>query len=532
MTGRLGIDFGTSNTVIAAWDSAAGEAQPLSIPELARPFVYEGETVPVVPSLITYQPDGATWIGNQVIERGLADSETTFRWMKRYISARSPRRRLVGDREISEQEAGRDFLVTLLRLALAETGAPDEEVVYTLPVESFEHYEDWVAGVSDGVGLTRYRMIDEASAAALGYGVHIQPGDAYLVVDFGGGTLDVAVVLVEDDDKAASAGGQRCRVLGKAGADLGGCTIDGWLFERVVRESGRLPEDPVVRRVSRHLLGECERAKERLSAVEETDITATDAETGTAFSLHLSRQGFEDLLDEHDTMLVIHQTLQRALAASTERGYAEDEVKSVLAVGGSGLIPAVRRTLEQHFGRDRVQTRRPKDAVARGAAAFAAGVSFYDHIQHDYALRHTSMETGEYKYRTLLEAGTPYPTERPLATVTIKATHDGQTQFGLDIFEIARGRRESGGQPLELVFDAQGAVRLTQVAGREAEARTRFWINEQSPTFLQRSEGAALGEACFEVAFEIDANKRLIITVKDLKTGEMPVRRSPVVRLT
>lgn len=531
MAGRLGIDFGTSNTVLAVWDAAAGEARSFGIPELSRPFEYRGESVPVIPSLISYQADGSTWIGAQVLDRGLDESETTFRWMKRYISARSPRRRRVGERELGEQEAGREFLVTLLRLALAETGAFDEEVVYTLPVEAYEHYEDWVARVSDDVGLTRYRMIDEASAAALGYGVHIQPGDAYLVFDFGGGTLQASVVLVEEGADA-SAGGQRCRVLGKAGAEVGGSTIDGWLFEQVVRENGLLPEDPLVRRVSRRLLAACERAKMTLSSQEETDVGATDDEGGASLSLHLTRRDFDDLLDAHDLMLTIHQTLQRALGMSAERGYAEDGIKAVLSVGGSGLIPAVHRTLEQHFGRERVQTGRPMDAVARGAAAFAAGVSFYDFIQHDYALRHTDMDSGEYRYRTLLKAGTPYPTEKPLATVTIKATYDGQTQFGLDIFELGFRRDGSGGGPVELVFDPQGAVQLTQVGNREAADRTRFWINEQSPTFLSTARGAAQGEPCFRLEFGVDANKRLTVTATDLQSGEVPFSRHPVVRLT
>ena len=538
MAGRLGIDFGTCNTVLAVWDSATSQARTLDLPELTRLFAFQGEDVPVVPSLISYQPGGATWIGAQVLDRGLDESETTFRWMKRYISARSPRRRRVGEREIGDAEAGRDFLVTLLRLALAETGSPDEEVVYTLPVEAYEHYEDWVARVSDEVGITRYRMIDEASAAALGYGVHIQPGDAYLVFDFGGGTLQASVVLVEEAaDADASSGGQRCRVLGKAGAEVGGSTIDGWLFEHVLRESGRLPEDPVVRRLGRRLLAACEGAKMVLSSAEETDVSATDDETGTTLSLHLTRRDFEALLDEHEALLTVHQTLQRALGASAERGYAEDDIKAVLSVGGSGLIPAVHRALEQHFGRERVQVRRPMDAVARGAAAFAAGVSFYDFIQHEYALRHTDMETGEYLYRTLLKAGTPYPTEKPLATVTIKATYDGQTQFGLDIFELGYRRDGgsaggSGGGPVELVFDPQGAVQLTQVGNRDAGDRTRFWINEQTPTFLTSTRGAAQGEPCFRVEFGVDDNKRLTVTVNDLLTGEVPLSRHPVVRLT
>ena len=102
-------------------------------------------------------------------------------------------------------------------------------------------------------GLSRYRLIDEPSAAALGYGAHIQPGDVYLIFDFGGGTMHAAVVLVEPQEQENN--GRRCRVLGKAGADLGGTTIDQWLFQEVLRRNRRSDTDEDVRLVSTRVAG-------------------------------------------------------------------------------------------------------------------------------------------------------------------------------------------------------------------------------------------------------------------------------------
>ena len=86
-------------------------------------------------------------------------------------------------------------------------------MAFTVPVEAYEHYEDWLATVAEAAGVRRFRVIDEPSAAALGYGAHIQAGDVYLIFDFGGGTLDVSVVLVEEPDAAPAgrpAGGAGC----------------------------------------------------------------------------------------------------------------------------------------------------------------------------------------------------------------------------------------------------------------------------------------------------------------------------------
>jgi molecular chaperone DnaK len=249
MPGRLGIDFGTSNTVVAMWDEGQQEGLPLHVPDYGRYFQQSDEQVSVIPSLIHYTADRRRWVGSQVLQHKLYHSERTFRWMKRYISNRSPVKMKLDGREISHQQAGKDFLSSVLLFAAQELNIQDEEVGLTVPVEAFEHYENWLAQVAEDAGLPRFRLIDEASAAALGYGAHVQPGNVYLIFDFGGGTLDVAVVQIEEEETDERTG-RRCRVLGKAGVDVGGATIDQWLFQEVLRQSSRSDADEDVRSVS------------------------------------------------------------------------------------------------------------------------------------------------------------------------------------------------------------------------------------------------------------------------------------------
>lgn len=106
--------------------------------------------------------------------------------MKRYIANRSPVQRRLDGKQISHFDAGKDFLSTVLLFAASELNLGDEEVAFTVPVEAFEHYENWLTDVAEAAGIRRFRLIDEPSAAALGYGAHIQPGDVYLIFDFGG----------------------------------------------------------------------------------------------------------------------------------------------------------------------------------------------------------------------------------------------------------------------------------------------------------------------------------------------------------
>jgi molecular chaperone DnaK (HSP70) len=530
MPGRLAIDFGTSNTVVAVWDEALQEGVPLHIADYGQLYQQGNEKISLIPSQIHYGVARRRWIGYQIGQQNLTQSDRTlFRWMKRYIANRSPVQRRLDGKQISHFDAGKDFLSTVLLFAASELNLGDEEVAFTVPVEAFEHYENWLCDVAQTAGIRRFRLIDEPSAAALGYGAHIQPGDVYLIFDFGGGTLDVAVVLIEESEQSQI--GRRCRVLGKAGMDLGGVTLDQWLFQDLLKQTGRSDIDEEIRQLSRSLLVECERAKVRLSNYERADVTVMNPNTGAVLSAEFTRSRFEELLDENEAFTQIDQTIRRALNATRERGYQEENIKAVLLVGGSSQIPSIQRTVRRIFGKERVMLNRPLDAVARGAAAFVAGVDFYDHIQHDYAIRYFNRQQEDYGYRVLVKRGTAYPTNQALANLTVKASYDGQTHLGLAIFEMGE-QRQSSAAPMELVFDPSGAARLTAISPDEGDRRAQFWMNQSSPTFLSAEPPANQGEGRFQVEFSIDGNKRLLMTSRDVKTGRVTHRNYPVVKLT
>ena len=69
------------------------------------------------------------------------------------------------------------------------------------------------------------------------------------------------------------------------------------------------------------------------------------------------------------------------------------------------------------------------------------------------------------------------------------------------------------------------------VSPDEVERRTRFWMNENQLTFLTAEPPARPGEDRFEVEFTIDANKRLLVSARDLLTGQLTHQDYPVVKL-
>jgi molecular chaperone DnaK (HSP70) len=514
MTTRIGIDFGTANTVVARWDETLGRGEPIPMDgvDLTRE-ADRGIRQRVVPSLIAYsRRDDRRWLGAQVTTRPdlLTDPDVTvFQSTKSNVTGRAVDiARTVGDRKITGRDAATQFLSDVMALAVLTVGADDLEIVATAPVETFDGYRDWlVREVDDGVGTARLRVVDEATAAAVGYSARMSPGDVFCVVDFGAGTLDVSIVRVQEPDSALAGAG--VRTISKVGLDLGGNHIDALLAERAA-ETARLPHgDPVTyNRVFRGLLAAAEAAK-----------------------IALTRADFERLLRDKDILSRVNRALRKTLDGAAAKGYPSTEIAAVFLVGGSSLIPAVQDLLRMQFDPGTVHLDRPLEAVATGAAGIAGGRELHDHIQHDYAIRHVDSRTGTYAFETLVEAGTPYPTPKPIRSLTIKAIHHGQRHLGIAVYELAHSTYRDGGADLEIVFDAEGGARTVGVTPQRRQERAMLWLNEDSPTFLTADPPAAAGADRFRLEFRIDSQKRLTVSAFDVERRIWVLDRHPVVRL-
>ncbi|WUI00847.1 Hsp70 family protein [Spirillospora sp. NBC_00431] len=535
MTTRIGIDFGTANTVVAGWDEEHGRGVPIPLPGVdvlreAGP----GPTQRVVPSLIAYTGDGGTRrLGSQVTpEMFETPGVTVFASTKTNVSGHAydaPRK--VGDRKITGREAATRFLSDIMALALLTVEDDDLEIVATAPVESFDRYRDWlVREVRDGLPTARLRVVDEATAAAVGYHARLNPGDAFAVVDFGAGTLDVSVVRVQEPDAAGAGAG--VRTIAKKGLDLGGNTIDALLAEHAVARLSLPAGDQIGRnQVFRRLLASAERAKRDLATAERADIEARDARTDATHRVTVTRAEFDALLRDKGVLRRINQALRACLESASSRGYGVDDIRQVFLVGGSCLIPAVQDVVALHFDPDVVRLESPLEAVATGAAGIAGGSELYDHIQHDYAIRHVNSETGTYEFETLVEAGTAYPTPEPVRTITVKAVHDRQRRLGLAVYELAHATYRDAGAELEIAFDAGGGARAVAVTPQQRQERSMLWLNEDSPTFLVADPPAVAGMDRFRLEFRIDAHKRLTVTAYDLHRQLLILDRQPVIRL-
>lgn len=568
MPGRLGLDFGSSNTIAALWDAAAGDGRTLPLANLTRVMRDpQQRELHAVPSLMHYFGPTGVWVGQQVIEKQLQTATPgTFRWMKTYVGSRMLLPRQVDGRTLDNFQVAGDFLRQILIAAGAQINLAEEDVAVTVPVEAFEHYQNWLDEVVQSAGVLRPRYLDEASAAALGYTARIRAGAPFMTFDLGGGTLDVSIVRLED-----TPGGQpRCRCLGKAGAQVGGGAIDQWLARDVLNRAdfqdtakaivlGRgvaaavgesYPErvalrwaigatggltEAQARALFPLLLQEAERVKEALTAAEAETFDLKDPKTGLQIQHRYSRGAFEDLLEANGLYTKINAVLDAAEGQAREHGYDKDQLQAVLMIGGSSLIPSIRRLVRARYG-ERVRCERPFDAVAVGAAAYVAGAGFDDRIRHAYALRPFDRASGQYAYKTIVRAGTPYPCEimrpndpkQPLV-LTIMASHDQQTKLGLQVYEVAeRSSVACGGGGLDLVFDQNGAARYVPRAD-EADVTHR---EIGSATFIHCQPPAQKSAPRFLATFAIDDQRHLCVTVQDTLTGKTLHRKQRMVKLT
>ncbi|MCG8364765.1 MAG: Hsp70 family protein, partial [Pseudanabaenales cyanobacterium] len=260
----IAIDFGTTNTVIARWNLVTDEPATLNLPDFSFCL---GVNPPLIPSLIYVEnvAEHKVVVGQQVRDRGLDSGQNPrfFRNFKRGIGAdvQGFLPQLDG-RPISFEQVGQWFLTRVIQ----QLKAADPEInslIFTVPVDSFEAYRYWLGKVCQTLDIEQVRMLDEPTAAALGYGLIDEK--VLLVIDFGGGTLDLSLVQLDysSDRKPlglilkwgqkslAEKSGQRvkmARVLAKAGENLGGADIDNWLVDYFGASQG-LPVTPLTLRL-------------------------------------------------------------------------------------------------------------------------------------------------------------------------------------------------------------------------------------------------------------------------------------------
>ncbi|GGM19323.1 Hsp70 family protein [Dactylosporangium sucinum] len=353
---RLGVDFGTSNTVaVVRWPDGR-----------SRPLLFDGS--PLLPSAVYAEPDGTIVVGRDAVHSARREPARFEPNPKRRIDEGTV---LLGDRELPVGE----LVAAVLRRVYDEwtrtVGGAPPDVTVTCPASWGATRRLVISDAAAAAGLGNVRMVPEPVAAAayftqvLGHDVPV--GSVVVVHDFGAGTFDASVV-------ARTAEG--FEVLAVDGRDdIGGIDVD----NAIVAHFGTIcaPEAPEGwqrlmqpatiedRRHRRMLWDDARVAKERLSRQPAADLNIPLLNR----DVHLTREELERLAQP-----LIKQTVRVTQGVIRWSQLAQDRIAGVFLVGGSSRMPLVATLLHRELGNAPVAIEQPELVVAEGGtlAGFTA----------------------------------------------------------------------------------------------------------------------------------------------------------------
>ena len=368
----IGIDLGTTNSVVAVADQPGGRVLAGS------------DGAKLIPSVVSFHPSGDVLVGGLAKERRLLDAQNTVYSVKRLIGrpftsyeVQQAQERFAF--ELSEGPSG-GVLVTargetytlseisafvlghVRKVAEEALGKECRQAVVTVPANFNELQRSATKAAGRVAGLDVLRILNEPTAAALAYGYNKTSTERVAVYDLGGGTFDITILQLAGDV---------FEVLATAGDTfLGGDDVDTAIADHMAAqflEQNRY-DTRQDRQAYERLRAAAEWAKIQLSDRPDVKLCIEElayGDGGVALNLDyaLTRQQLE-----HMCQPLVARSFDVCEDAMKAAGLRPTQLDNVILVGGSTRIPLLQRMVAEYFGRKPLVNIDPDLVVAQGAA--------------------------------------------------------------------------------------------------------------------------------------------------------------------
>lgn len=488
----IGIDLGTTNCCVA-------------VPENGGITVLTSRTGQrTMPSIVAFLDAGEVVVGSAAQRQAVTNPQRTIGGVKRLIGRKLDEPEVQSwkkfmpyelkaasngdawistrDGEYSPQQVSASLLAEMKSIAEAYLGEEVTDAVVTVPAYFNDGQRQATKDAGTIAGLRVRNILNEPTAAALGYGIDKKKDQTLAIFDLGGGTFDITIMRVTGDV---------FEVLATNGdTSLGGDDFDRALMAHVMlnfaRDNGvNLQSDPVaLQRVKEA----CEAAKKELSTVRATSLNLPFIAVGSKGPLHLR----EDTVDRALLGRLSSGLLARLKApcerALKDSGVHANQLDQVLLVGGMTRMPAVQETVEQIFGKIAAKNVNVDEIVAVGAATQCAMLSgeIQDVVLLDVTPHSLGVRVKEGRMSIVIPKNTTIPTSEKKHFAT---TRDDQTFVEILVYQ-----------------------------GEEQLVDHNTFLGRVTLEDLPRRTAAAIS---IEVTFLIDADGVLQVSAKEVSTGKL-----------
>ena len=406
----VGIDLGTTLSGLAYLKS---DGNPEIVPNA------DGERL--TPSVVYFDAhEDVKLVGSAARDGG--DPERTIFQIKRYMDDPEHVTEIDGKKWVPSEISA--LILAKLKRDCSRIIGEINEVVITVPANFNELARKSTIAAAEMAGLTVKRLVNEPTAAAVYYAHNQGVRGRILVFDLGGGTLDVTILEVGEDN---------IRILTSEGArHLGGGNFDELLLaayaDQYQKQTGSgLYSDE---RHRRRVLQAAEDSKKMLSKLQRVNDTIANDQNGGIARIDMTREGFEELVRKMltRTVMLVEQALDSVKLKPSD-------IDHVVLVGGSTRLPKVKTMLEKFFGNAPKSCGNVDECVALGAALFAkksARIQEVCNASYGTLAMIYNVATGEEKLQNsvVIPKNTPIPCSR---TQMYQTSEDNEKLIEVDI---------------------------------------------------------------------------------------------------